>query len=240
MKLNEMNLRRQQLGRGAFSLIEMLVVVAIIGILASIILATLPSIYKNRAVRGAQAQLKMIETEINDYHSKYNSYPLDNPNRSAIINNAVHPLYYELVGSTYNQSAGTFSTVSETITELNIRSYFNQDGFRNVTLDVNNPESAKSKNFFTSLSSDQFRGYDPSGTGAGPELKLLRYSVKDVDANMLKDMNGDLFNPWRYISTGPTNNQASFDLWVEFEVSGSRYRVSNWEKEPVTLSTPAK
>lgn len=36
-------------------------------------------------------------------------------------------------------------------------------------------------------------------------------------------------NPWRYVSTNPTNNPTSFDLWAEIIVKGERRIIGNWK-----------
>jgi len=236
MKLNTNN--RSGQGQQGFTLVEMLVVIAVIAILAGMILAALPSMHEKKAKKAAQAQLSQMDTLIQTYFAQYNSYPLDNPNRLQPNHTAIHPLYYELMGSTFNATLLQYATVTETITENNVRTYFNQDGLRNVTHDANNPQAPKAKQFFTSVSSEMYRSLDTGATG--PDVKLLRFPTKDLEVNMLKDSAGNYFNPWRYISTNPTNNQGRYDLWVEFEVGGSRFRVSNWEKEPVTLERPPK
>jgi prepilin-type N-terminal cleavage/methylation domain-containing protein len=219
-------------GQQAFTLIELLVVIAIIAILAGITFPVFKGVMLKRAKAGVKAQLTEIETHILEYYADYNSYPLDNTN-----NNAIHPLYYELVGTTYVPGAGPgfprYDTATENITEAAVRTEFNQDGLRNVTHDPNDPGAPKSKNYFPKLNSDRVRNLD---TG----VRLLRVLVKDVDANMLTDASGYLFNPVRYVSTSPTNSQGRFDLWAEFEVGGVRVRVSNWENNPVTLERPAQ
>lgn len=227
---SRMGNRKQQ----AFTLIELLVVIAIIGILAGLTFPVIKSARIKQAKAGVQAQLKEIETHILEYYATYNSYPLDNTN-----NNAIHPLYYELVGSTFVRGAGPglgrYDTADGSITEVSVRNNLYQDGLRNVTDsdDANNPSAPKAKNYFPKLNTDRVRTLS---TG----VQLLRVIVNDVDANMLADANGSLFNPVRYVSTNPTNNQGRFDLWAEFEVGGVRVRVSNWEKDPVTVERPAQ
>ena len=39
-------------------------------------------------------------------------------------------------------------------------------------------------------------------------------------------------NPWRYISSSPTNNPNSYDLRVDLLIGGKTYRISNWSKQP--------
>jgi hypothetical protein len=38
-------------------------------------------------------------------------------------------------------------------------------------------------------------------------------------------------NPWRYVSTNPTNNPGSFDLWAEIPVGRDRVKIiGNWKE----------
>ena len=39
-------------------------------------------------------------------------------------------------------------------------------------------------------------------------------------------------NPWRYNSSHPTHNQATYDLWVDVIVDGKTNRISNWSDKP--------
>src|SRR5439155_1461983 len=38
-------------------------------------------------------------------------------------------------------------------------------------------------------------------------------------------------NPWRYVSTQPTNNPATFDLWAEYVEGGKVKIICNWSKD---------
>ena len=42
-------------------------------------------------------------------------------------------------------------------------------------------------------------------------------------------------NPWRYVSSNPTNNPGSYDLWVDLLIAGVTNRVSNWSQQPQLL-----
>ena len=41
-----------------------------------------------------------------------------------------------------------------------------------------------------------------------------------------------LVNPWRYVSSGPTNNNDSYDLWVDIVIGNKTNRISNWSETP--------
>jgi len=59
----------------AFTLIEMLVVIAIIAILAGILLPALSKVKLQAKVRLAKAEMNMIASAIKDYESSYDRYP---------------------------------------------------------------------------------------------------------------------------------------------------------------------
>jgi prepilin-type N-terminal cleavage/methylation domain-containing protein len=75
----------------AFTLIEMLVVVAVIAILAGIIVAALPSITGKRVRTRVTAEMTALETVIQGYKEKKGFYPPG-------TNIAYPTLYYELTG----------------------------------------------------------------------------------------------------------------------------------------------
>ena len=62
-----------------FTLIEMLVVIAIIGILASLIFPVTAAVARARIRKSASAQLMQATTAIEEYKTKLGYYPPDNP-----------------------------------------------------------------------------------------------------------------------------------------------------------------
>ena len=42
-------------------------------------------------------------------------------------------------------------------------------------------------------------------------------------------------NPFRYVSTNPTNNPKAFDLWIDILVQGKTNRICNWSEDPIVL-----
>ena len=61
--------------KNGFTLIELLVVIAIIGLLASVVLASLNSARAKARDTSRLSELKSIQTALEFYYDKYNSYP---------------------------------------------------------------------------------------------------------------------------------------------------------------------
>ena len=88
------NLRSPRRQPSAFTLIEMLVVIAIIGLLAAMVVGG-ASHFREVSVRArVQTELNQVVSAIESYHKKYGFYPQDNTN-----NPAYNPLYYELTAT---------------------------------------------------------------------------------------------------------------------------------------------
>src|SRR4051794_29372201 len=80
--------------RLAFTLIELLIVIAIIAILAGLLVPVAGRISVSRMKSVSRAELTQIATAIDAYKAKYNFYPPDNP-----TNPLPNALYFELVGT---------------------------------------------------------------------------------------------------------------------------------------------
>src|SRR5438093_12291165 len=65
--------------RAAFTLIEMLVVIAVITILAAMIFPITRAVNRTKVRSRAQAELTQIESAIELYKAKHGFYPPDNP-----------------------------------------------------------------------------------------------------------------------------------------------------------------
>jgi len=225
MKLVLKDLGRK--GTKAFTLVEMMVVIAIIGILSGLLYTAFPQIIKKANKAKVLAEFKKLETAIDEYHKTYNTYPLDNP-----TNRQINPLYYELQGSTWNTASSSYDLVGEQILESNVRFYFGQDGLRNVTHDSNDATAPKAKAFLQGLPPS---AYTVVTNTTAVDLRVLRVPVKDSDTNMVTAANGDLVNVWYYNASTPIYNKGKYDLWAEFESGGTRYRISNWERDAVLI-----
>lgn len=224
------HLKRQ---RSAFTMVEILVVIAIIGILSGMLLTALPAIIKKANIRKVQAVFTQVDTAIQDYQKTYGSYPLDNP-----TNTLINPLYYELQGATWNNASNSYDMVGERILDTHVRAYFGQDGLRNVTHDPNDASAPKAKPFLIGLTD---KAYINITNGLAIDLKVLRVPVTDNDTNLVTAANGDLVNVWHYRSgNNAVFNKGKYDFWGEFVTGGTRYRVSNWESKPVQIEDTAR
>ena len=218
--------------RTAFTLIELLVVIAVIAILAALLFPVTAVIKKKRLISLAQAELANVETAIESYKARRGTYPPDNPG-----NFLVNQLYFELLGTT-RDNLGNYQTLdgSSQILKLEFPAFYgpNVSGFVNSSASAKgDDEKAAAEAFLKNLKPNQ------SGVpnSAYLKIKILACSVQVEDPAsyplpLALGSNPPGLNPWRYISTNPTNNPGSYDLWVDLFIGGKKYTVSNWSKKP--------
>jgi prepilin-type N-terminal cleavage/methylation domain-containing protein len=228
-----MKMKLQKKNSGAFTLIELLAVIAIIGVLAGFIIGGLGAVKKRQNISAATAELKYIEDALESYKLKYGSYPpanLKTPN-----NPMLPPLYYELSGVTL---AGLYTTLDGAakipLTGGNsLLSVFGLAGAVNLTHgggeDIKNAE-----NFLTGIKStmvgyyseNPFQVIPPTGPAAIAVPRILITSVRGPDVNW-KPLGFQDQNPFQYNYPG-TNNPNGYDLWVELHIGGKTNIVGNW------------
>lgn len=208
--------------RQAFTLVELLAVIAIIGVLAAMLLPTAGAIKAAQLRKRAQTELAKMESAIKGYKDAYGFYPPGNT--GSLLENQ---LFYELIGTTNTQTAANqppiFQTLdgSSTVTANDVTNAFYVGGFVNCAK-PNASEDAKPARSFLS---DLKPGQSADATVNGKTVRLLVCTVEGPP-------NSTGVNPFRYNSANPTNNPGTFDLWVDILVRGKTNRISNWSSQP--------
>jgi prepilin-type N-terminal cleavage/methylation domain-containing protein len=232
--------RRTADPRLAFTLIELLTVIAIMGVLASLILPVAGAVKKHQYIYNARAEMAALETAIDNYKAAYGFYPPDNrknqlpPVPSRFL---VNQLYYELTGTT-NLDVGNpqYRSLNDpSIPELygaDVNTAFGVGGFMNCSKG-GGEDAGGARNFLPRLSSKQvWRNY----TNNNVPVTLLITSVGGPDVTY-KPLGEQNLNPWRYNSSSPTNNPGSYDLWVQLVIRGKANLICNWNKQ-VQVNSP--
>ncbi len=204
---------------GGFTLVELLVVITIISVLSALIVGGAKLVVQKNKIHRVQAEMGQIKNAIENYKSRKGFYPPDNPNSPQ-----TNALYYELVGAFDPNGSGTsYETLDgrTTVTNLtDLKTYFGVDGLVNSTTVTNrNFEGFSAENFAKSLKNAELETFLPNNN-----LLLLDVPV-DGPA-------GD-FNPWHYVSSSPTNNPDSFDLWAEILIGKQTNIICNWSDHPI-------
>ena len=226
------SLFRRRPNRAGFTLIEMMVVMAIIVVLASLTFAGFNIMKRKARFARVQGELARIETAIESYKQALGFYPPD----SALVPQvpAVAQLFYELSGTVIRvaNSQTNYQTVdgNETIPVNLIKTYFGREGFANASAD-----KTQIRNFLGAVKESQYKE-----AFTGVDVELL---VAPVEGPVLAAVPGlapwkadaERVNPFHYVSTKPAHRPGEFDLWVDIRVGGKVYRISNWA-EPTLIA----
>jgi len=203
---------KMPMARWGFTLIELLVVLSIIAILAAMISTAIRSGSIKAARAVGWAEMAQVGSAIQEYHDRLGFYPPDNPNDSAM-----NPLWFELSGTTNNGVNYVTLDGSGQISVTDINAKFNRQGFANSGAKAHSTdESGAPICFLSNLRLKQV---------AQPDSSLPPILSCSVGAPP-----GTNVNPWHYVSSHPTHNVGSYDLWVDLVVGGKTYQVNNWSK----------
>ncbi len=224
--------------RQAFTLIELLVVISIIAVLAALILPVAAQVKRQALLHSAQAEMSQIETAIERYKSVYGFYP---PDSIATINNTpVSQLYYELVGTTNNGSA-YITLDNNTNTSISIGAMTGGQafgagvsGFMNCNKPGADESATHAEDFLPDLKPNQIAQNITNQNGVSLTFLVSSSGGPDPGYQPLNVLDA---NPWRYHSSNPTNNPASYDLYVQLRIAGKTYLVCNWSKQ-VQINNP--
>src|SRR5665213_79365 len=211
---------RTRFPRRAFTLIELLIVIAIISILAAFTVVVLKSVGRSRKISVARGELAVIQTALENYHNKYNTYP-PGSGAGALANQ----LYYELSGVSVVVIGGVnnYRTLdsSATIPQPSYNNAFGVNGILNCTKG-SAEDAVPAQNFLPGMKPNQIG----SSLANGVPVTNLVTAVGGPD-DAYKPLNVAGVNPFRYLYPG-TNNPGGCDLWVQLVISGKTNLVCNW------------
>ncbi len=240
----------------AFTLIELLVVISIIGLLAGMVVGLAPIATTKLKESAVRAELQQLITLIEAYKTKYGVYPPDGVRRvdvpgeglQTLSNPALSPLFYELSGvyiTNATSPSGFFvaradGDDSDGIRSPELQSWFGRDGILNArTYELRN------RLFISDFKETQYAEVFRNRTDPGHvdlEVLAVGYSTDasgkrgggfawPANRNDHPVPSNRGLNPWRYVSTNPTNNPGSFDLWAEIPVGASGVKIiGNWKE----------
>jgi len=210
---------KHELGNGwqrrAFTLVELLVVISIIGALAGLTLAVLPGIMRKRNVSRLTSEHAAVLTAIENYKSGQGFYPPGNANS---ISNST--LLYELKGVVVQNSSGerfVYENDSPGLTSAQLKMNYGVDGIANAAAPVEG-ESRRATDYFPSMSTKMVDDFGKTG-----ENVPLRRLVSGV-------LGGDGQNLVFYydVTSSGRHNPESFDLWAEYVSKGKTILIKNW------------
>jgi len=229
-------------GRGAFTLLELLMVIAVIGIVASLLVGLAPAASVRMKESMTRTELQRLVTAIEAYKAKYGVYPPDNIQGYfqgfPIVNAVTNALYYELSGVyvVNPRGNGHFVPVASApepngqpkiLMPDTLPRFFGmgRDGFVNAAT-----EEEQRRLFRLPIKTKQFERLTLEGD---VPIELLIAPVpwpanKPAFPPPIQIPGRETMNPWRYVSTNPTNNPGHFDLWCEVVLNNERRVIGNW------------
>ncbi len=205
----------------AFTIIELLMVIAIMAIVAGLIVALAGVSGDNRKINRAKTELAKLVTLIESYKTQVGVYPPDNPSHPG-----VNSLVYELAGAVRdrsNDSDPIYETPFGNISSNQIWATYGGD-------DVFPPPERRA-----GLLNAIDKGADVEDGKVYRILKDIRPDQNAIVSGHRSltvpiDGPGGRPNPWNYrVGTNAVHNPEGFDLWVEIKVREGIRTIGNWK-----------
>ena len=223
----------------AFTIVELLVVISIIALLAGLVVGLAGMASSKSKEARVRAEMNQLIADIDGYYAVFRQYPPDNvidPGKKT-VNPHINQLYYELTGTVVKRPdkdkddrfVFEIPGSEETLPAQTVLSLFHAEGFINAAM------RAAEIRYKASFRSSQRRRINP------PPTEVLAIPVdwpKGVpNPAFPSGSNPELLriNPWRYVSTNPTNNPGSYDLWAEYVIGRKTNVIGNWSRETIVL-----
>ncbi|MGB8368193.1 MAG: type II secretion system protein [Limisphaerales bacterium] len=223
----------------AFTLIELLTVIAIIGVIAALILPVAAAVKKHQYLYNTQAEMEKVETAIDRYKAAYGFYPPSptTPPTAGNSSTLFNQLFYELEGTT-GDGINNYTNLdgSDIIKATDVPLAFpGIGGFINCTKAGAGEDASVARNFLPDLKPNQIGRYCTNYNNTfGVTLLICSVGGPDPTYQPLGTQN---LNPWRYNSSSPTNNPGSYDLWIQLSIGGKTNLICNWTKQ-VQVNSP--
>lgn len=221
-----MNLRHPEnrLSDRAFTLIELLTVIAIIGIITAMIVNLAPAMNQRKKIQRLNIEKQNLALMIESYKAKFGHYPPDNANLATMtqpldvdaydVNTQVNPLYYELGGGSNNVDGSHFvSFDSSNIPQSDITKAFGVQGILNADQETQVVYRAPA-NAHLNYPGWMIPGGITDVAGLTVPLDTVQQSKNSPNKGTPTSANF-----WHYDASSIfRHNQNSFDLWAVYAV----------------------
>lgn len=203
----------------AFTLVELLTVIAVIAIIAAFLLPLATTVKRQAYIHSTQAEMSQLETAIERYKSAYGFYP-----PGSVHGPLTNQLYFELLGTT--NISGSFQTLdgSALITPAEATTLFGVSGFMNCNKPNADESAPRAQDFLPDMKTNQIAVFT---TNPPPNVVKVLVASAGGPNQPLGIPNA---NPWRYVYPG-INNPSSYDLYVQLVLAGSTNLICNWSKQ---------